>query len=412
MDIKKIIEKKSNNKPLTKEEIEFFVNGYTNGQITDYQASALLMAIKILGMNEAETFALTNAMLHSGDIIDLTDLGMVVDKHSTGGISDTTTLALAPICACCGIKMLKLSGRGLGFTGGTIDKLEAFDGFNVALAINDAKQLVEQNGACVISATANLAPADKKLYALRDTTATVASLPLIASSIMSKKLASGASAIVLDVKYGDGAFMKTKKSAEELAKLMVKIGAKAGKKMDYVIGDMNEPLGYNIGNRLEAYEAIELLSGKQGKLRNETLKLASKCIALGKGITEQHALTLAIEAVDSGKALSKFKSMIKAQGGSLSLFKGLGMKPTFVVKAQQNGVLKKINCSELGSLVGKLGATRQKLTDIIDYKVGVKTFHKLGEEIHVGDVLFEIFAKNKEQAKEFAPLFEACYKIV
>lgn len=412
MDIKKIIEKKSNNKPLTKEEIEFFVNGYTNGQITDYQASALLMAIKILGMNEAETFALTNAMLHSGDIIDLTDLGMVVDKHSTGGISDTTTLALAPICACCGIKMLKLSGRGLGFTGGTIDKLEAFDGFNVALAINDAKQLVEQNGACVISATANLAPADKKLYALRDTTATVASLPLIASSIMSKKLASGASAIVLDVKYGDGAFMKTKKSAEELAKLMVKIGAKAGKKMDYVIGDMNEPLGYNIGNRLEAYEAIELLSGKQGKLRNETLKLASKCIALGKGITEQHALTLAIEAVDSGKALSKFKSMIKAQGGSLSLFKGLSMKPTFVVKAQQNGVLKKINCSELGSLVGKLGATRQKLTDIIDYKVGVKTFHKLGEEIHVGDVLFEIFAKNKEQAKEFAPLFEACYKIV
>ena len=308
--------------------------------------------------------------------------------------------------------MLKLSGRGLGFTGGTIDKLEAFSGFNVGIDIDTAKDLVQKNGACVISATANLAPADKKLYALRDTTSTVESLPLIASSVMSKKLASGANAIVLDVKYGDGAFMKTKKSAEELAKLMVKIGQNAGKKMDYTVGDMNEPLGYNIGNRLEAYEAIELLSGKTGKLRNETLNLASKCISLGLNITKQEALTMATNVVDNGQALQKLKQMVKAQGGNLNLFRGLGMKPTLTIKATKTGTLKKINCSELGFLVGLMGATRQKITDIIDYNVGIKTFHKLGDSINTGDVLFEIFAKNKVQANEFAQKFVDCYKII
>lgn len=412
MDIKKIIDKKSKNKELTTAEIQFFVDGYTNGEITDYQASALLMAIKIFGMTEKETFALTNAMLHSGEIINLNDLGMVVDKHSTGGISDTTTIALAPICASCGIKMLKLSGRGLGFTGGTIDKLEAFDGYNVDISMDKAKELVKQNGACVIAATTNLAPADKKLYALRDTTSTVESLPLIASSVMSKKLASGADAIVLDVKYGDGAFMKTKKSAEELARLMVKIGQNAGKKVDYTVGDMNEPLGYNIGNRLEAYEAIELLSGKQGKLRNETLNLASKCIALGLNIPQEQALKLATKVVDDGTALKKLKDMVKAQGGDTKLFKGLGMKPTLTIKSAVTGTLKKINCSELGFLVGLMGATRQKITDVIDYKVGVKTFHKLGDKINAGDVIFEIFAKDKKQANEFADKFIECYHIV
>ena len=411
MDIKKIIDKKSKNKELTKAEIEFFVEGYVNGTITDYQASALLMALKIFGMTEKETFALTHAMLNSGEILDLSELGIVVDKHSTGGISDTTTIALAPICAACGIKMLKLSGRGLGFTGGTIDKLESFDGYNVDISMDKAKELVKQNGACVIAATANLAPADKKLYALRDTTATVESLPLIASSIMSKKLASGADAIVLDVKYGDGAFMKTKKSAEELAKLMVKIGENAGKKVDYTVGDMNEPLGYNIGNRLEAYEAIELLSGKQGKLRNETLNLASKCIALGLNIDKAQALTMAEKVIDDGTALKKLKEMVKAQGGDVKLFKGLGMKPNIVIKSEKSGTLKKINCSELGFLVGLMGATRQKITDVIDYKVGIKTFHKLGDVIKAGDVIFEIYAKDKKQANEFAQKFIDCYVI-
>lgn len=412
MDIKKIIDKKSKNKELTKAEIQFFVDGYVNGDITDYQASALLMAIKIFGMSEKETFALTDAMLHSGEILNLSELDTVVDKHSTGGISDTTTIALAPICAACGIKMLKLSGRGLGFTGGTIDKLEAFEGYNVDISLEKAKELVNQNGACVIAATANLAPADKKLYALRDTTSTVESLPLIASSIMSKKLASGADAIVLDVKYGDGAFMKTKKAAEELARLMVKIGQNAGKKVDYTVGDMNEPLGYNIGNRLEAYEAIELLSGKKGKLRDETLNLAAKCIALGLNITQTDALKMAAKAIDDGTALKKLKEMIKAQGGNIKLFKGIGMKPTLVIKSNVTGTLKKINCSELGFLVGSMGATRQKITDVIDYKVGIKTFHKLGDTINAGDVLFEIYAKDKKQALELSNKFVECYHIV
>ncbi|MBE7082169.1 MAG: thymidine phosphorylase [Clostridiales bacterium] len=412
MDIKNIIDKKSKNKELTKDEIEFFVDGYTNGAITDYQASALLMAIKIFGMTEKETFALTNAMLHSGEIIDLADIGMVVDKHSTGGVSDTTTLALAPICAEAGIKMLKLSGRGLGFTGGTIDKVESFKGYQVEIDMGKAKELTLKNGACVIAASKNLAPADKKLYALRDTTATVESLPLIASSIMSKKLASGADAIVLDVKYGNGAFMKTKKDAVQLAKLMVKIGENAGKKMDYIVDDMNEPLGYNIGNRLEAYEVIELLNGKKGKLRDVTLALCAKCIRLGLDISYEQAYQKAVDALDSKRALKRFKQMIADQGGDLELFKGLKLKPTLKIKATASGILNKIDCAELGRLVGLMGATRQKITDQIDYNVGVRTFHKLGDKIEKGDVVFEVFAKNKEQANEFAEKFLNCYHIV
>ena len=409
MDIKEIIDKKSKGKELTKEEIDYFVDGYTNGLVADYQASALLMAIKILGMTEKETFYLTNAMLNSGEIMDLSDLGFIVDKHSTGGISDTTSIALVPICAACGVKMLKLSGRGLGFTGGTIDKLEAFDGFKVDISMDDAKKLVKENGCCIISASSDLAPADKKLYVLRDTTSTVDSIPMIASSIMSKKLASGADAIVLDVKYGKGAFMKTKKDAISLAKLMVKIGEKAGKKMDYVVDDMNEPLGYNIGNRLESYEAIELLSGKKGKLRDVTIDLASKCVSLGLDIDYDSAYKKVVEVIDNKTALEKLKQMIKSQGGSTKLFKGLHLKPTLIIKSDKDGVLTKIDCSMLGTLVGQMGATRQKITDTIDYNVGIKTFHKLGQEIKKGDVLFEIYAKDKTQAKEFSEKFINCY---
>lgn len=411
MDIKNIIEKKSLGEELTKQEIEFFVNGYTDGSIADYQASALLMAIKILGMTEKETFYLTDATLHSGEIMDLKELGITVDKHSTGGISDTTSIALVPICASLGVNMLKLSGRGLGFTGGTIDKLEAFDGFDVSISMEKAKELVKKNGGCIIAATKNLAPADKKLYALRDTTSTVASLPLIASSIMSKKLASGADVIVLDVKYGNGAFMKTKKDATTLAKLMQKIGENAGKKVDFVVDDMNEPLGYNIGNKLEAYEAIDLLDGKTGKLRDVTFDLSAKCVSLGLGISYEEAYKKVQEVVDNKIALEKLKTMVKEQGGSTKLFKGLGLKPTLVVKSEQSGTLQKIDCSTLGILVGEMGATRQKITDPIDYNVGIKTFHKLNDNINKGDTLFEIYAKNKDQAKAFAPKFLNCYKI-
>lgn len=411
MDIKEIIYKKSINKELTKNEINFFVEGYCNGSVADYQASALLMAIKINGMSKKETFALTEAMLRSGEIIDLGDMGFVVDKHSTGGVSDTTTLALAPICAAVGVKMLKLSGRGLGFTGGTIDKLEAFTGYNVDIDIAKAKDLVNKNNACVIAANSNLAPADKKLYALRDVTATVESIPLIASSIMSKKLASGANAIVLDVKYGNGAFMKTKKDAKTLAELMVEIGEHFGKKMDYVLDDMNEPLGYNIGNSLEAYEAIELLSGKQGKLRDVTLDIAAKCISIGLNISYTKAYEKAAEAIIGKAALNKFKELIKSQGGSLKLFKGLTLKPKLIVKSEKDGILTKIDCATLGLLVGQMGATRQTINDAIDYNVGIKTFHKLNAQINKGDVLFEIYAKTKEQALQLKDKFVACYTI-
>lgn len=410
MNIKDIILKKSHGKKLTLEEIKFFVDGYTCDTIPDYQASSLLMAIKLKGMDEKETFYLTKAMLETGEVLDLSSLGYVVDKHSTGGVSDTTTLAIAPIVACCGVKALKLSGKGLGHTGGTIDKLMAFDGLNTNLSIPQAMEITKKVGTCVISATLNLAPADKKLYALRDATSTVDSIPLIASSVMSKKLASGANAIVLDVKYGNGAFMKTKKEAVELAKLMVSIGKQYGRKMDCVVGDMNEPLGYNIGNTLESYEAIEVLQGKQGKLTNAVLELASKCIALGLNINQEKAQKMAIDAIKSGKALQKFKEMVKAQGGSTKLFNGLKLKPTLKVIAQNDGILKKIDTERLGTLVGQMGASRQTIDDVIDINVGVKTFHKLGDKICKGDTLFEIYAKNKSQANEFAPKLLDCYK--
>ena len=411
MDILSIINKKSLNKPLTKQEIEFFVNGYLSNEITDYQASALLMAIKINGMADSETFALTSAILNSGEIVDLSGLGFCVDKHSTGGVSDTTTIALAPICACCGVNMLKLSGRSLGFTGGTIDKLESFDGYNVEISIEKAKELVAKNGACVISASQNLAPADKKLYALRNATSTVESIPLIASSIMSKKLASGASGIVLDIKYGNGAFMKTKQDAKKLAELMVKIGKKFGKKMDYVLGNMDEPLGYNIGNKLEAYEAIEVLSGRAGKLRDETINLASKCISMGLNITQKDTKKMAEETIASGAALEKFKTMVKAQGGSIKLFGGLKLKPKLSIKAQCSGTLTKINCSHLGELVSLMGSNRQKIDGEINYDIGIKTFHKIGDPINVGDTLFEVYSNNKKQALSMAEEFVKCYTI-
>lgn len=411
MDIKEIINKKANGKKLTQAEIEFFIKGYTCGEIPDYQISALLMAIKLKGMTKDETFWLTKAMLNSGEQLSPKDIGFVVDKHSTGGISDTTTLAIAPICAVCGVPMLKLSGRGLGFTGGTIDKLEAFSGYEVAIDFNKTINLLAKNGACVISASLNIAPADKKLYALRDCTSTVESLPLIASSIMSKKLASGASAIVLDVKYGNGAFMKTKEDADKLARLMVNIGRKFGRRMDFALGDMNQPLGFNIGCKLEAYEAIEVLKGKPGDLRDSVLDLSAKCISLGKKVSYQYAYNLAQEAIANGTALKKFKQMVSDQGGSVKLFNGLDIKPKLTVLSNSDGILTKVNAEKLGSLVGTLGASRKTISDPIDYNVGVKTFHRLGDKIKKGDILFEIFAKSKKEAKNMEQEFLDCYLI-
>lgn len=411
MNIKEIIELKSLNKELTKEQIKFAVDGYCDGSVTDYQMSALLMAIKINGMSDEETFALTDAMLKSGEILDLSELGTTVDKHSTGGVSDSTTMVLAPICAVCGINMLKLSGRGLGFTGGTIDKLEVFEGFDVSISIEKAKELVKENGSCVVAATLNLAPADKKIYALRDTTSTVASIPLIASSIMSKKLASGADVIVLDVKYGDGAFMSTYEDAKLLGETMKRIGEAAGKKVELELDDMNEPLGYNVGNKLETYEAIEVLKGKKGKLTDVSFRLASKCISLGRGVSLDIAEQMVVDAVESGKALEKFKQMVVAQGGDTSLFDGIDIEPKLIVKSEKEGTVTAFKTRRIGELVGLMGATRQKITDVVDNNVGIKTFHKLNDKVEVGDVIFEVYAKDHKQAQEFASQFVECIVI-
>lgn len=408
MNIKDIISKKADGFALDKQEIEFAVNGYVDGLIPDYQMSALLMAIYTKGMDKTETFYLTDTMLHSGDILDLSDLGTTVDKHSTGGVSDTTTIVIAPICACLGVKMLKLSGRGLGHTGGTIDKLEAFEGYNVEISLEKAKQLVQQNGACVVAPTAHLVPADKKIYALRDITSTVASLPLIASSIMSKKLASGSSAIVLDVKYGDGAFMQTKQDAQALGELMCEIGKQAGRKMFMYVDDMNEPLGNNIGQTLESYEAIEVLSGKKGKLYNSCVELATLCTQAGLDIDEQTARQKVVEVIENGQALEKLKQMIAAQNGSLALFDGLPMQKTTTISSPKSGKVVGFKTKRLGALVGEMGSIRQTLADKIDYNVGIRTFHKIGDNVEKGDTLFEVFAKSPEQAKQFEDKFLDC----
>lgn len=408
MNIKDIISKKADGNALTQDEIKFAVNGYVDGTIPDYQMSALLMAIYTKGMDKVETFYLTDAMLHSGEVLDLSDLGTTVDKHSTGGVSDTTTIVIVPICACLGVKMLKLSGRGLGHTGGTIDKLEAFTGYNVEISLEKAKQLVEKNGGCIAAATSHLVPADKKLYALRDITSTVASLPLISSSIMSKKLASGSSAIVLDVKYGNGAFMPTKELALKLGDLMCEIGKQAGKKMFMYVDDMNQPLGYNIGQTLESYEAIQVLSGKKGKLYDSCVDLATLCVQAGLDIDEKTARQKVIQVIQDGTALEKLKQMVLAQNGSLDLFDGLPMQKTLTVYAPQTGKVVGFNTKRLGSLVGEMGSIRQTLADQIDYNVGLRTFHKIGDSVNKGDVLFEIFAKNLEQAQTFAPKFLEC----
>lgn len=302
MNILEIIEKKKNKQILSTEEIRYFVNGFTVGEIPDYQISALLMAIVLNGMDDRETYDLTDAMLHSGDVMDLSSLGgIVVDKHSTGGVGDSTTLALAPVLACCGVYVAKMSGRGLGFTGGTIDKLESIPGMDIALSEDEFKKVVKSVGCCVIGQTGNLAPADKKLYALRDVTGTVDCVPLICSSIMSKKLASGSDIILLDVKYGTGAFMKTKEDALVLAQKMVDIGNRAGKSVGALITDMQQPLSDHIGNSLEVVNIIDVLKGKRSRLYSELKEVAVKLLSLTPLYTEETAVKAFQDAIDSGQ---------------------------------------------------------------------------------------------------------------
>ena len=398
-----LILKKRNGNKLNKEEIDFMVSGYTNGDIPDYQMSAFLMAIYFEGMDDEEAALLTDSMLHSGEILDLSSIsGIKVDKHSTGGVGDKTSLVVAPIVASLGIKVAKMSGRGLGHTGGTIDKLESIPGYNTSISIDEFISQVEEIGISIIGQTKNLAPADKKLYALRDVTGTVESIPLIASSIMSKKLASGADAIVLDVKVGSGAFMKDLESARHLARLMVEIGKKAGKKVVAILTNMDEPLGYAVGNNLEVIEAINTLNGKGPKDFTELCLIASAELIVAANLASDidEGVKLAKKQIDNKKALDKFADLVRAQGGDESYIyhpdKFAKASNIIEVKSTKAGYVVSIDALQIGNAAMQLGAGRKSLDDKINHRVGVVLNKKVGDKVEEGDTLAYIHSVSKE----------------
>ena len=398
-----LIEKKRDGGQLTTEEINWFVTNYTQGEIPDYQVSAFLMAVFYEDMSDEEITALTLAMAHSGEVIDLSSIeGIKVDKHSTGGVGDTTTLVLAPLVASVGVPVAKMSGRGLGYTGGTLDKLEAIPGFQIELPEKEFTRLVNQSHVAIIGQSGNLAPADKKLYALRDVTATVNSIPLIASSIMSKKIAAGADAIVLDVTTGDGAFMKKLSDARRLAKTMVRIGALTNRQTMAIISDMTQPLGEAIGNSLEVVEAIETLQGKgPADLLEMCYVLGSQMVVLAKKAPDlDQARKLLEEALESGKALAKFREMIRNQGGDDTVVDH--PKPLLTAKyeqpflAKKSGYVTKLVANELGIAAMLLGAGRRTKEEEIDYAVGLKLHKKVGDKVTEGEPLLTIYSNDLE----------------
>ena len=412
MNIQEIIGKKRDSKELSKEEIEYFIENYTNGNIADYQAAALIMAIYINGMTDKETLNLTFSMANSGEILDLSEFGEnVVDKHSTGGVGDKVSLILLPIIASLGIPVAKMSGRGLGFTGGTIDKLESIPGYNTQIDINTFKENVKNIGISIIGQTLNLAPADKKIYSLRDGINCVESIPLIASSIMSKKIASGANKIVLEVTYGKGAFMKDLQSAKILADEMIKLGNLANKEVVAIYTEMNQPLGYAIGNTLEVIEAINFLSGKNlpKDLKEVILDLGSNMIKLaGKGESLEENKKLIMEQINNGKALQKFKQLVECQGGDISYIEDTSKFKTAKYKyeliSQKDGIIKDLNAEQIGNIVCFLGGGRIKKEDEIDYDVGIILNKKVGDYVKKGDLLCTIFANSKEKLAEMGTL--------
>ncbi len=396
-----IIAKKRDGKALTDAEIQFFIDGYTAEAIPDYQASALLMAMYLGGMSTRETVTMTKSMAHSGDIIDLSHLGdLSVDKHSTGGVGDKTTLVVAPLVAAVGGKVAKMSGRGLGHTGGTVDKLESIAGFSTALTPQAFMQQIDDVGVAVVGQTGNLTPADKKLYALRDVTATVDNIPLITASIMSKKLAAGSKNIVLDVKVGSGAFMKTIEDARALARNMVDIGKACGRKMAALITAMDAPLGNAVGNSLELQEAIAVLRGENhGAVRQVSVALATTMVALMLDIDEELAKERVVEALDNGKALEKFRAWIIAQGGDGSCVDTPSCFPpapyTLDVLAKKDGYITRVDAICVGRAAMLLGAGRQTKSDTIDHRVGIYLHKLCGEKVCKGDKLFTLYAANK-----------------
>ena len=395
MYIVDLINKKRNNLVFTKEEIDYIINEYTNDNIKDYQMSSLLMAICINGLNSEETCLLTEAMLNSGKTIDLSSIpGVKVDKHSTGGVGDKTTLIVAPIVASCDVPVAKMSGRSLGYTGGTIDKLESIPGYKVNIPIDDFIKQVSEIKVCISTTTENLAPADRKIYALRDVTGTVSSKSLIAASIMSKKLATGADKILLDVKYGKGALVNTKEEAVELARLMVYIGNKHGKETKALVTNMNYPLGSMIGNSLELKEVIQILNGRGNKdLRDLCVVLSSYMISMSKNIDFISAQGEVLEAIRTGKAYRKFLEFITYQGGDLRYVKI--SNNVVEVKSTKEGYLNDVDALEIAKCALKLGAGRTYKDELIDHSVGIEIIKNIGEYINVGDTFARAYVGDK-----------------
>ena len=401
-----IITKKRDGGELTDQEITFFVNGYVEGKIPDYQVSALLMAIVFKGMTNREIVTLTDRMEHSGDVMDLSSIkGVKVDKHSTGGVGDKTTLALGPMVAACGAILAKMSGRGLGHTGGTLDKLESIPGMNVFVSDEQFRKQVSEIGCAVVGQTGQLVPADKKLYALRDVTGTVESMPLIASSVMSKKLASGSDCILLDVKFGNGAFMKNIEAAKELATVMCKIGNALGRDTRAVLTDMEQPLGFAVGNALEVKEAIATLHGHGPKdftdlcLRSGAIMLEQAKIAK----TEEEAMEMLKKVIADGSAFEKFRQMVIAQGGDVSYIdhpeKFPESKYVIEVKAPKDGYIKRIVALEIGESAMRLGAGRETFDDVIDMSAGIVLSKKVGDKVKKGDVLCTVHTNVEDHAQ-------------
>lgn len=412
-----IIEKKRNGESLTQEEIHFWIEGYVNERIPDYQVSALCMVIYFQGMNTDEIAWLTHEMMHSGDVFDLSDIeGIKADKHSTGGVGDKTSLSLAPMVASCGLKIAKMSGRGLGHTGGTLDKMESIEGLSISLDDDAFKKQVNEIGIAIIGQTKQVVPADKKLYSLRDVTATVPSIPLIASSIMSKKLASGADTILLDVKFGEGAFMKTPEEAENLAKTMISIGNKLGRDTRAIISSMEQPLGNAIGNALEVKEAIATLKD-EGPEDFKELCMHAGSIMLMQGkiaSSEQEARALLQENISNGKALEKLIQMVKAQGGNIEQI----VHPETLPKAKkeieffskEEGYIQRLNALELGTLAMQIGAGRRVKEDNINHAVGIVLNKKDGDFVQKGDLL-GIVHTDTELSEEWIHDFYQCFEI-
>ena len=401
------IAKKRDGKELETDEINYFINNYTSGRIEDYQASALVMAIYINGMNYREIKDMTMAMANSGDILDLSELGRnVVDKHSTGGVGDKVTIILAPLIASLGIPVAKMSGRGLGFTGGTADKIESIPGYNTEISEKEFINNVKNIGISLITQTLNLAPADKKIYALRDTIACTESIPLIASSIMSKKIASGANKIVLDVTCGYGAFMKDIKSAKELSDTMIKIGTLAERETVCIITNMNEPLGFAVGNSLEIIEAIEFLNGKMPEdLKEVVLELGAYMVKLaGKGENIETNKEILLENIRNGKAYNKFIELVQNQGGNIDYIKDVKKfekaKVEKEVASISEGYIQEINAEEVGKIACNLGAGRKTKKDKIELNVGLILNKKTGDYVKIGDKLVTIYASDEEKAKQ------------